>query len=159
MKLVLDKLEKTVLAIVAFLFAVMVLALFYQIIMRFVFERANVWSEELTRYSFIWMSMLGSSVATRRSKNMDVDFFVNLMPRKLQKVNSIFTTVLIILFLLVIIIFGVSLVIMTHKQLSAGMQIPMSYMYASVPTGGLLILIFTIETIIDDLKSNNVEEG
>ena len=159
MKSVLDKIEQIILAILAMLFAVMVIALFYQIVMRFVFESANAWSEELTRYSFIWMSMLGSSVATRRSRNMDVDFLVNLMPKPVKIINSVVTKTLIISFILVIIIYGISLVGITHKQLSAGLRLPMSYMYAAVPVGGVLMLIFTIEVIIKGIKNSKVKEG
>ncbi|HBV68615.1 MAG TPA: hypothetical protein DEF04_10850 [Clostridiales bacterium] len=158
MKLIFDKLEKFILYILAALFAVMVVSLFYQIIMRFIFQSANAWSEELTRYSFIWMSMLGSSVATRRSRNMDVDFLVNLMPRKLKIINNFFTKGLIIAFLLVLIVYGTSLVGITHKQLSAGIRIPMSYVYASIPLGGILILLFTVEIIIDEIRSRKVKE-
>lgn len=159
MKTILDKLEKFVLGILAILFAIMVIALFYQIIMRFIFESANTWSEELTRYSFIWMSMLGSSIATRRSRNMDVDFLVNLMPNKLKNINLLVTKSLIIAFLLVIIVYGINLVGITFKQLSPGLRLPMAYMYASVPTGGILMLIFTIEIIINDIKNSKVKEG
>lgn len=159
MKLALDKLEKIILSILALLFSIMVVALFYQIVMRFLFKSANAWSEELTRYSFIWMTMLGSAIATRRSRNMDVDFLVNRMPKHLRNINAVITKGLIIAFLMVLIIYGVSLVGITHKQLSAGLQIPMSYIYASVPLGGLLILIFTIEIVIDDIKKSKVKEG
>lgn len=158
MKLILDKLEKIILWLLALLFAVMVVSLFYQIVMRFLFESANAWSEELTRYSFIWMTMLGSSIATRRSRNMDVDFIVNRMPKPLRNVNTVFTKGLIIAFLLVLIVYGISLVGITFKQLSAGLRVPMAYIYAAVPTGGILMLIFTIEVIINDIKSK-VKEG
>ena len=159
MKLILDKVEKVLLGILALLFAVMVIALFFQIVMRFVFKNANTWSEELTRYSFVWLSMLGASVATRRSKNMDVDFLVKKMPRTLRIVNTIFTKSLIIAFLLVITIYGVSLVGITFKQLSPGLRIPMAYMYGAVPAGGALMLMFTIENIIRDIKNSKVKEG
>jgi len=159
MKNILDKIEKLVLGILAILFAVMVISLFYQIIMRFIFKSANSWSEELTRYSFIWMSMLGASIATRRSKNMDVDFIVNLMPKTLKIINSIFTKSLIIAFLLVVVIYGINLVDITFKQLSPGLRLPMAYMYASVPVGGILMLLFTIEIIINDFKNSKIKEG
>lgn len=159
MKTVLDKLEKFILGILALLFATMVIALFYQIVMRFIFQSANTWSEELTRYSFIWMSMLGSAIATRRSRNMDVDFLVNKMPKMMKIVNSFITKGLIIAFLLVIVIYGISLVSMTYKQLSPGLRVPMAYMYASVPTGGILMLLFTVEIIINNIKNSKVKEG
>jgi len=158
MKLIFDKLEKFILYILALLFAAMVISLFYQIMMRFIFQSANSWSEELTRYAFIWMSMLGSSVATRRSRNMDVDFIVNRMPKNLKIINKFVTRGLIIAFLLVLIVYGTSLVGITHKQLSAGIRIPMSYVYASVPIGAILILLFTVEIIADEIKSRRVKE-
>lgn len=158
MKLLFDKVEKIILWLLALLFAVMVVSLFYQIIMRFLFKSANSWSEELTRYSFIWMTMLGSAVATRRSRNMDVDFIVNKMPKLLKRVNTFITKGLIIAFLLVIIVYGISLVGITFKQLSAGLRIPMACIYAAIPTGGILILIFTIEIIISDIKNSKVKE-
>lgn len=157
MKLILDKTEKIILVILAILFATMVISLFYQIIMRFVFENANSWSEELTRYSFIWMTMLGSSLATRRNRNMNVDFVVNKMPEPLRKINNVLTKTLILAFIMVIIIYGIGLVGMTHKQMSPGLKLPMSYMYSAIPTGGILMLIFTIENIINDFK-NKVKE-
>jgi TRAP-type C4-dicarboxylate transport system permease small subunit len=159
MKLILDKIEKIILGILAVLFTVMVVALFFQIVMRFVFKNANTWSEELTRYSFVWLSMLGASVATRRSRNMDVDFIVNKMPKTLKNINTVFTRGLIITFLLVLIIFGISLVGITIKQLSPGLRIPMAYMYGAVPAGSALMLLFTIENIIRDIKNSKVKEG
>ncbi|WP_313413115.1 TRAP transporter small permease [Sedimentibacter sp.] len=137
----------------------MVVALFYQIIMRFLFESANSWSEELTRYSFIWMSMLGSAIATRRSRHMNVDFLMNRMPKILKIINSIIIKSLIIAFLIVIIFYGISLVSITFKQLSPGLRVPMAYMYASVPIGGILMLLFTIEVIINDIKNKKIAEG
>lgn len=158
MKIVLDKLEKIILWILAILFTVMVIAFFYQIVLRFIFESGNPWAEELTRYTLIWMSMLGSAVATRRGRNMDVDFVVKRMPKTMKTINSIITKALIIGFLLVIIIYGINLVSITFKQLSSGLRIPMAYMYASVPVGGFLMLLFTIEVIINDIKSRNIKE-
>ncbi|WP_313342295.1 TRAP transporter small permease [Sedimentibacter sp.] len=159
MKIVFDKLEKFILGILSILFTVMVVALFYQIIMRFLFESANSWSEELTRYSFIWMSMLGSAIATRRSRHMNVDFLMNRMPKILKIINSIIIKSLIIAFLIVIIFYGISLVSITFKQLSPGLRVPMAYMYASVPIGGILMLLFTIEVIINDIKNKKIAEG
>jgi TRAP-type C4-dicarboxylate transport system permease small subunit len=159
MKLILDKLEKILLGILAVLFAVMVVALFFQIVMRFVFKNANTWSEELTRYSFVWMSMLGASVATRRSRNMDVDFLVKKMPKVLRIVNTVFTRSLIIAFLIVITVYGINLVSITFKQLSPGLRLPMAYMYGAVPAGGILMLLFTFENIIRDIKNSRVKEG
>jgi TRAP-type C4-dicarboxylate transport system permease small subunit len=154
----LNNLEKLILILLGILFAVMVTSLFYQIILRYFFHKANTWTEELTRYSFVWLVLLGSSVATRRGKQMNVDFVVNLMPKKLAKVNYVFTNLLINALFLVIMVYGFQLVSITHKQLSAGMQIPMSYIYLALPVGGSLMFLFTIESYFDKFKQNKERE-
>lgn len=159
MKLILDKVEKVTMAILAVLYVVMVISLFNQIVLRFIFKSPNVWGEELTRYSFIWLSILGASIAVRRSRNMTVDYFVNLMPKTLQRINLVGTGILIIVFTLVLIVYGIYLTGITYKQSSAAMRVPMSYVYAAVPVGGILMLIFTIEIIINQFKDNKVKES
>ncbi|HHV46838.1 MAG TPA: TRAP transporter small permease [Tissierellia bacterium] len=152
-KLILNKLEKLILLLIAILFTIMVVSLFLQIILRFIFKSANTWSEELTRYTFAWMVMLGSSVALRRSRHMNVDYFIRRIPENVGKINFIIINLLIIVFLLAIIIHGIELVSLTHKQLSPGMRIPMSYAYLAMPVGGILMLLFTIELFFTNLRN------
>ena len=61
---VLEKIQKAVLAITV---PVMVFVMLYQVILRYVFAHSNSWSEEVTRYLFIFNVMLASAIAVRRS--------------------------------------------------------------------------------------------
>ncbi|HKL09823.1 MAG TPA: TRAP transporter small permease [Clostridia bacterium] len=154
-----DKIEKSIMIILSIMLFVMVGAIFTQVIMRYVFNNANAWSEELAKYTFVWLTMLGSAVAVRKCAHMKVDYFINMMPKKLVKVLNVITNALLILFFLVVIKYGFDLVGITFKQKSAGMGMPMAYPYLALPIGGILMLMFTIESYFNKNENNVVEEG
>ena len=56
---VVDKAEDICLVV---MFALMVIFIFLQIIMRFVVGHSLVWSEELGKFIFVWLSWLGISI-------------------------------------------------------------------------------------------------
>lgn len=152
-----DKIEKGIMIALSIMFLVMVVAIFLQVIMRYVFNDANAWSEELARYTFVWLTLLGGAVAVRKGTHMKVDYFINLMPKKLVNVFNVFTNAVLILFFLVIIKYGFDLVAITFKQKSAGLGIPMAFPYLALPVGAILMLMFTIESyFVKDI--NNVGE-
>ncbi len=158
-KILFDKIEKVIMIALSIMFLVMVGAIFLQVVMRYVFNNANAWSEELARYTFVWLTLLGASVAVRKTSHMKVDYFINLMPRKLVKILYIFTNALLIAFFLVVIKYGFDLVAITFKQKSAGMGMPMAYPYLALPVGAILMLMFTIESYFIKNANNVGEEG
>lgn len=58
-----------------------------QIIFRFLLNSSLVWSEELMRYLFVWLSFITASIAVREHKHISVDFVTTFMP---ARVNLIF---------------------------------------------------------------------
>ncbi len=156
MKKILDMIEKYSLAVIIILFSVMVFSIFLQVVLRYVFNMGNSWAEELARYSFVWLVLLGAAVAVRRGRHMRIDFFINLFPLRVKRVIETMLNFSLALFLIVLTYYGVRLVLLAHRQLSTGLSLPMSYAYASIPVGGILMLIFLFEPLIADLKANRV---
>lgn len=154
-KKVLDTVEKIIYVLLTILFSVMVAAIFGQIIARFVFHTAISWAEELTRYSFVWLSMLGGAIAIRKGSHMKVDFFTDLMPKNVRKIVDFIINALVLTFFSIMTIYGSKLVQMTFKQKVATLPIPMSIPYLAVPVGGILMIIFTIESLLN--KRNQTE--
>ncbi|NSW92898.1 MAG: TRAP transporter small permease [Firmicutes bacterium] len=146
-KRLLDWTEKISLALMALLFTVMVASIFLQVILRYLFSSANAWSEELARYTFVWLVLLGSAVAARRNKHMNIEFFIDKFPPYLKKIIQLLLYSLIIAFLFVLIRYGFNLAAMTQKQKSTGLRIPMSWAYLAIPVGSILMLVYALEDI------------
>ena len=63
-----------------------------------------IWTEEMARFFFIWMIMLGAMVGIREGTHFDVDLWPELAPRAnalLRIVSNVFVLVFALFFLLV----------------------------------------------------------
>jgi TRAP-type C4-dicarboxylate transport system permease small subunit len=144
---ILDALEKILRVLASCFFVVMVSSISYQIVLRYVFTKANAWSEELARYSFVWLVMLAGSVGTRRARHMNIDFLLNKLPRPLKIFVEMATRALALLFFAVLGCKGAELSQMTMLQNSTGLEIPMGYVYLAIPVGAASMILFTLEDI------------
>jgi len=120
---------------------VMVAAVFLQVIFRYVVNNPLNWSEELSRYVFIWACMLGASIGIRRKAHYGLDAIFKLIPVRKQKLVEVFLYALIGVFLLVLIYFGIKLNQEIYLQTAPGLEISMSLPYSAIPAGALLMLL------------------
>ncbi len=141
-------LNKLLRYILAISMLIMVSVTFYQIIMRYVFNRAPSWSEEFVRYLFVWISVLGAGMGIQEKVHIGVDAVVNLFPIKIRNIISIFVFFLIIAFGVFIIYYTIPIVKVTSTQISPALHIKVSYMYFSMVAFGVLCIIYaTIESL------------
>lgn len=66
---------------VIFLIA-MTLIMGIQVFSRYVLGMSLSWSEEITRYLFIWSAFLSVSLCTRKCISIKIDQFIQLFPRR-----------------------------------------------------------------------------
>jgi TRAP-type C4-dicarboxylate transport system permease small subunit len=70
--------EASLVALLAF----MVVIVFTNVVLRFIFSSGIPQTEELSRYAFVWLTFLGAVVVLRESGHLGVDSFLNkLTPR------------------------------------------------------------------------------
>lgn len=75
----LDILEKIQIVLLTVSVPAMVLIMFYQVIMRYVFANSPAWSEELVRYLFIFNVMMAAAIAVRRNSHLQIDILLNVL--------------------------------------------------------------------------------
>jgi TRAP-type C4-dicarboxylate transport system permease small subunit len=78
----LDKLENFA---CQFLLCLFVTLLFFQVLLRMFFNYGVPWSEELSRFAFVWFVFLGASYAARLSAHNRVTFHLRLAPENVRK--------------------------------------------------------------------------
>jgi TRAP-type C4-dicarboxylate transport system permease small subunit len=156
---ILDVLEKILRVLASCFFVVMVSSISYQIVLRYVFTKANAWSEELARYSFVWLVMLAGAIGTRRARHMNIDFFLNKLPRPLKIVVEMATRALVLVFFVLFGYKGIELSQMTMLQNSTGLEIPMGYVYVAIPVGAASMILFTLEDTWNVLRNTLKRQG
>ena len=121
--------------------AVMTLAVFLQVVLRF-FGRTGIDGlDEVPRYLFVWLVMIGAAAAMQRGEHTCVDYFrLRLGPRGRALTTAVINAVGMLFFLSLI---RTSFVLVPNSQLqtSAGLGLPLGYVYAAVPVGAFLVLL------------------
>ena len=74
-------------ALVVFLSA-MTLAVFLEILFRYVFHFPLFWTEEFARYCLVWSSLLGATIAFKRGEHIAVTFFMDRLPTRSRRLEA-----------------------------------------------------------------------
>ena len=133
MKKILKWLDDNIeLYICVFLMSFMTLLVFVQVVMRYVFNNSLSWSEELARYTFIWLIYIGISYGCKLRKHIKIDAAF--------AVYITYTG------------FFYSMEQIQFDMRSAALKIPYQYIYMSTVVGFGLATIREIQTIIYRVK-------
>ncbi|MBP1779273.1 MAG: dicarboxylate transporter subunit DctM [candidate division NC10 bacterium] len=116
------------------------LATILQVVARYVFNSPVTWSEELSRFVFIWSVFLGAGVMVRYGGHVSVDSLIAIFPKWMQRGTWLLSNFVMGATCVTLIAFGWQIVY-TIGSLSPAMRMPLRLFYASVPVGALLVLI------------------
>ena len=148
----LDILEKIQRVILTVSVPAMVLIMFYQVVMRYVFHNSPAWSEELVRYLFIFNVMMAAAIAVRRNSHLQIDILLNVLKPHVRRIFTICATTVGLVFLVYLFILSLELVRSGAPNPSAGLGLPMSIPYTCVPIGTALMVLTSIEVILKNIQ-------
>jgi len=144
-----DVLERTALAAVIAMMAVMCAVTFAQAAGRYVFHFSFIWSEELARYLMVWVSMLGGAVAARRRMHFGFEALVGWLPPRARRATHVLATLVSGGIFAMLAWYGVKLARFNMMQVSPALEWPMGVPYAAIPIGAALMTLFLLERLGD----------
>lgn len=130
-----------------------------QVFTRFVLDAALVGTEEVARYSFIWASMLGAAICVSRFSHSTVSFIPDMLKGKVKDIHKIIVQVLIMILASIFIVQGYNMILITFKQLSPTLNIPMWLIYLAIPVGGVAMVIGSLCNILNIVFKNESTES
>ncbi|SFD19567.1 TRAP transporter small permease [Algibacter pectinivorans] len=142
------------------IFGLLVLDVLGQVFSRYVLNTSFAFTEELARFSLIWLSILGAAYLNAKRQHLSMDFLYQKFSVSGRKKALYFIEVCIFLFALVVMVIGgFNLVYTTLHlgQLSGTLRIPLGYIYAILPMSGLLIMWFSVYHI-SKINANKITE-
>lgn len=126
------------------LFLTMVVAIVWQVVARYVFSAPTIWSEELARFLMVWVAMLGSAYVLEHGDHIAVTVFVDIMPEPVQRVLEWVRDLIVIAMAGGLAYYGYGFAVSGGRRVSTGLGLPMSYAYAAIPIGAVLIAFFLL---------------
>ena len=109
--------------------------------MRYLFATPNPWSEELSRFAFIWVSLIGASLAVEHRAHFGFDQVTKKLDPRARRAVERFARAVVLVFALVLIGTGIALMDLTFGERSAALNLPVAFVYAAAPVSGALMAI------------------
>ncbi len=115
----------------------------YQVVVRYIFDSPSAFSEVLSRYSFIWLILLGAAYVFGLREHMAITFVKEKLSTKVRiVVEMVIELVTAVFAVTVMVLGGYNSSIRQMWQLDSALQIPMGVIYAAIPISGALILFY-----------------
>ncbi len=136
-------------------FAIMLIINFCNVLSRYVFHNSWAFTEELCVMMFVYVSFFGAAVAVKRRQHLGFTLILDKLPPALKLLFNIVISTMIIGFLGIMIYYGILVCEnqLRYKSITAALRISTAYASACIPLSGVLIIIRTIQVLIEDVKA------
>ena len=132
--------------------AILIVPVTLQIISRYTaLIPSYIWTEELSRFLFIWMVMLGAMIGIREGTHFEVDVWPDLAPRPTALLRII-SNALVLVFALVFVWWGIEFVRFGWNQLSELAELPMNFIFVAWPLAGITWIVFLGESFVTNAR-------
>ena len=119
-----------------------------QIVCRYILQELPPWSEELSRYLFIWANFVGAGVALARSSHVSIDSLVTRLPDSVRRNIKSVVVVLVTTFSLFLLYQGVGTAVAMKGSYSTTMHFSMAWVFAALPAAGLFFVLYQLRTML-----------
>ena len=152
MKKILDGYHRLLTWLMVASVAILLVPVTMQIIARFTeLIPAYIWTEEASRFLFIWMVMLGAMIGVREGTHFEVDVWPELNPRA-NALLKIVSAVFVLAFALVFVWWGIGFTQFGWNQTSEIADLPMWMIFIAWPMAGFTWVLFLGEIFLENLR-------
>ncbi len=148
-KKILNKIDSAIEYLCMTTLVIMVCIVFYQVFTRYILGFTPRWSEETCVILMIWLGFIATAIGVKKGTHLSISAVVNLFPKKAQKIIFYFDELAVMLFGIIIFIYGKQLSADTMSSTLPATQLPSGVLYAVLPVCGVMIIIYTIIRILD----------
>ena len=142
-----DRLNKALEIFLVFIMSFLVLDVLWQVTSRYVLSAPSPFTDEIAGFLLIWVGLMGAAYVAGRNEHLAIDILLQ-KTRESRKRNLELTIFLCILvFALSVMVVGGIWLVYTRFLLdvrSAGLQLPLGYVYLVLPLSGLLMSYYSI---------------
>lgn len=127
------------------IFSTLVMCVVWQVISRYVLGAPSIVTDELARFLFMWLGLIGAAYATGVNRHLAIDLLIQKLKGKQQKYLKLFIICVMAFFSGYILLYGGAVLAWdTHLtgQVSPSLEIDMGWVYLCLPLSGLIMLFY-----------------
>lgn len=140
--------------IIVCLFYSIVSLITMQVILRFGFDSGFAWSEEASRFLFIWLMYFCFSYTTRNNNHIKISFLLDKLSPKLKKILMIIVDILFIIFAAILLAAAIRIYqsVSEYGDQAVTLDVSMNVVYGAGLIGYFLMLVRLMQRIVWKIK-------
>ena len=153
MKRFLDAYYRLLQVLITLLMGLLIVPVTMQIVSRYTgLIPRYIWTEEIARFCFIWIIMIGAMIAVRDGSHFTVDLLPDAKSTRGEAVRRLFADFIVFLVAMIFIVWGWPLVLFGLLQTSEISELPMVTIYIAWPLAGVTWILFLGEKTVENIK-------
>ncbi len=154
-----QRMRKIVLRIFEILLIVLVagltLMVLWGVFTRYCLGKQAAFTDELARVLLVWISMIGAALAFGQKAHLGVDYVASKLHPEARKTLSVIVQLVILAVALIVFVIGGWALSMGQmgQPLPTVPWLTRGMVYISIPIGGVLMILFTIENVVDIIRT------
>lgn len=136
-------------------FVALILVVFIQVFSRFLLPSSPSWTEEASRFIFIYAIAFSAPLALKRNEYVRVDILLNKFSEKIQNIIEYTICCVIVIFFIGIAYYGIEFASYGKNQTSPALGLEMIIPYSALAYSSIFVAYYSIERIIN--KRRGVE--
>jgi TRAP-type C4-dicarboxylate transport system permease small subunit len=153
MRKFLDGYFKFLKIVLTILMGVLIVPVTMQIVARYAdFIPRYIWTEELARFCFIWIILVGAMIALRENEHFTVDLLPAPKTSRGEAISRMFVDSMAFILAMIFVVWGWPLVKFGLLQTSEMAELPMVLIYMAWPLTGITWILFLAERLVDHIK-------
>lgn len=126
----------------------------WQVITRFILSNPSTYTEQLARYTFVWVVLINAAYVFGRREHMNISYLVGKMPAAAGLVCNIVTELCTLAFMLLVMVAGgMAAVNIGMSQMDAALPVRMGIFYLAMPLCGVMTTVYSVLNIFDMVQS------
>lgn len=140
------------------LMIIMLVDMMLGVFFRYVVGQALFWSEEVGTLSLIWITFIGGAMGITRGTHFSIQLLLDKLRPRQQRMLRTAIALLIMVFGLVVALYGLVLTIRNSTSITPGLGINLGVQYVSAFVGGVLIVCYALALAVEALRGSEAHQ-
>jgi len=128
-------------------FVALVVVVVIQVFSRYVLSAPSTWTDEVARFMFNWLGLIGAAYAAGGMRHLSIDLLPIVLKGVSKRILMIALEGLVLLFSGYVLVYGGYVLAsrtLANGQTTPALGIPMGWIYMALPFSGLCIAFYTL---------------